>query len=73
MAVSVRLNDKDEKLFKKYAEMHGISISDLFRNSVMEKIEDEYDLKCYEEAVKEYESDPITYTHEEIGKMLDLL
>lgn len=73
MAVSVRLSDKDEKLFKKYAEMHGISMSDLFRNSVMEKIEDEYDLKSYEEAMKEYKSDPVTYTHEEIGKMLGLI
>lgn len=72
MTVSVRLNEKDEKLFKKYAEMHGMSLSDLFRSSVMERIEDEFDLKCYEEAMAEYEKDPVTYTHEEIGKMLGL-
>lgn len=72
MTVSVRLNEKDEKLFKKYAEIHGMSLSDLFRNSVMERIEDEFDLKCYEEAMAEYEKDPVTYTHEEIGKMLGL-
>lgn len=73
MAVSVRLSDRDEKLFKKYAEMHGISLSDLFRDSVMEKIEDEYDLQCFDKAMKEYEADPVTYTHEEIGKMLGLI
>lgn len=72
MTVSVRLNEKDEKLFKKYAEMHGMSLSDLFRSSVMERIEDEFDLKCYEEAMAEYEKDPVTYSHEEIGKMLGL-
>lgn len=72
MTVSVRLNEKDEKLFKKYAEMHGMSLSDLFRSSVMERIEDEFDLKCYEEAMAEYKKDPVTYTHEEIGKMLGL-
>lgn len=72
MTVSVRLNEKDEKLFKKYAEIHGMSLSDLFRNSVMERIENEFDLKCYEEAMAEYEKDPVTYTHEEIGKMLGL-
>ena len=72
MTVSVRLNEKDEKLFKKYAEMHGMSLSDLFRSSVMERIEDEFDLKCYEEAMAEYEKDPVTYTYEEIGKMLGL-
>ena len=73
MAISVRLNEKDEKLFKKYAEIHGMSLSDLFRDSVMERIEDEFDLKCFDEALKEYEADPVTYTHEEIGKMLGLL
>ena len=72
MTVSVRLNEKDEKLFKKYAEMHGMSLSDLFRSSVMERIEDEFDLKFYEEAMAEYEKDPVTYSHEEIGKMLGL-
>ena len=72
MTVSVRLNEKDEKLFKKYAEMHRMSLSDLFRSSVMERIEAEFDLKCYEEAMAEYEKDPVTYTHEEIGKMLGL-
>ena len=53
--------------------MHGMNLSDLFRNSVYEKIEDEYDLKCFDAAMKEYEADPVTYTHEEIGKMLGLI
>lgn len=72
MTVSVRLNEKDEKLFKKYAEMHGMSLSDLFRSSVMERIEDEFDLKCYEEAMAEYEKDPVTYSLEEVKKELGL-
>ena len=54
MTISVRLSDKDTKLIKAYAEMNNISLSDLIRNAVLEKIEDEYDLKCYEEAIKEY-------------------
>lgn len=72
MTVSVRLNEEDEKLIKAYADMNNISLSDLIRNAVIEKIEDEYDLKCYEEAIKEYKKNPVTYSHEEVAKMLDL-
>lgn len=72
MTVSVRLNNEDTELFKKYAEMHNISLSDLVRNAVLEKIEDEYDLQCYEKAIAEYKKNPVTYSHEEVAAMLDL-
>ena len=38
----------------------------------LEAKEDEEDLKAYQEAIKEYEANPITYTHEEVGRMLGL-
>ena len=47
MTISVRLNEDDTRLMKLYAEMNNISLSDLIRNAVIEKIEDEYDLECY--------------------------
>lgn len=72
MTISVRLNDKDTELIKAYAEMNGISLSDLVRKAIMEKIEDEYDLKCYYEAMEEYKKNPKTYTHEEVKKMMEL-
>lgn len=72
MTVSVRLNEEDEKLIKTYADMNNISLSDLIRNAVIEKIEDEYDLKCYEKAMKEYNKNPKTYTLEEVKKELGL-
>ena len=73
MRISVRLSNEDSELFKRYAAMHGISVSELVRQSVMERIEDEYDLKLYEKALAEYEKNPVTYTHEEIGRELGLL
>ena len=51
MTVSLRLNKEDEKLIKKYAEMKNISLSELFRNALIEKIEDEYDLEAYKKSV----------------------
>lgn len=70
--ISLRLNDADSMLIKKYAEMNGISISDLVRQSVIEHIEDEMDLKAYEKATAEYRENPVTYTHDEVKKMLEL-
>ncbi len=72
MTISVRLNDKDTELIKKYAEMNNISLSDLIRNAIIEKIEDEYDLKCYYKALEEYEKNPKTYTMDEVKKELGL-
>ena len=72
MTISVRLNDDDTRLMKLYAEMNNMSLSDLIRIAVIEKIEDEYDLECYEKAIREYEENPKTFTLDEVKKELDL-
>ena len=72
MTISVRLNEEDERLIKAYAEMNNMSLSELIRKSIMEKIEDEYDLKSYEKAIKEYKRNPKTYTLDEAKKELGL-
>ena len=72
MTISVRLNEKDTKLIKAYADMNNISLSDLIRNAVLEKIENEYDLECYNKAIKEYKKNPKTYTMDEVKKELGL-
>ncbi len=70
MTISVRLSDKDTELIKAYAKMNNISLSDLVRNAVLEKIEDEYDLKSYYEAMEEYKKNTKTFTHEEVKEMM---
>ncbi len=50
-----------------------MSTSEYIRKIVLERIEYEYDLKCYKVAMEEYKAAPIAYTHEENGKMLGLL
>ena len=52
--------------------MNSISISDLVRNAVLEKIEQEYDLECYKKAMKKYKENPVTYTLEEVEKELGI-
>ncbi len=72
MTISLRLNDKDMMLFKKYAEMKGVSVSELIRQSVIERIEDEYDLKAYEKAMAEYKENPVTFSLDEVEEELGL-
>ena len=72
MTISVRLSDKYTELIKAYADMNNISLSDLIRNAVMEKIEDEYDLECYKKAINEYKKNPKTYTLDEVKEELGL-
>ncbi len=73
MAISLRLNEEDTILIKNYAALHNISVSDLFRQAVMEKIEDEYDLKAFDKAMEDYQKDSKTYSMDEVGKELGLI
>ena len=72
MTISLRLNEKDAMLFKRYAELKNLTMTELVRQSVMEHIEDELDLQAYEEAMAEYKANPVTYTHDEVREMLEL-
>lgn len=72
MTVSVRMNDSDMEIIKAYAELNRLSVSEIIRRSVMEHIEDEFDLKSYNEAMEEYKSNPVTYSLEEVIEELDL-
>lgn len=45
--ISLRLNEKEDKLIRKYAELHNMDLSSFIRETVLEKIEDEYDLTLF--------------------------
>lgn len=70
--ISLRLTDEDSNLFKSYAAINNVSLSEMIRNAVYERIEDEYDLRAFDAAMEEYKKNPVTYTHAEIRGMLDL-
>ena len=73
MAISLRLSEEDTALFKQYAEMNRMSVSEMVRQAVMDKIEDEYDLKAYQQAMEEYLKDPTTYSLDEVERELGLV
>jgi uncharacterized protein (DUF1778 family) len=69
--VSLRLNEKDDTLIRKFAELHNMDLSSFIRQAVLEKIEDEYDLELFDKIWEEIKDEP-TYTLEEVEKELGL-
>ncbi len=52
--ITIRLNEKEKKIFARYAEEYNVSLSELIKQLALEKIEDELDLSAverYEEGV----------------------
>lgn len=72
MAFSIRMTEEERKLADSYAALHGITVAEAFKKALFERIEDEYDVTLFEQAMDEYNKNPVTYSHEEVRKMLDL-
>jgi uncharacterized protein (DUF1778 family) len=70
MIMTLRINEEDAQLIRDYARLHGITVSEFLRRAALEKIEDELDIRVAEKAYADYLADPVTYSHEEMGRML---
>ncbi|HPX32924.1 MAG TPA: DUF6290 family protein [Erysipelotrichaceae bacterium] len=68
MAISLRVTKKEEKLFRDYARFHGITVSELIRTAVLEKIENEIDIKDFDECLQIYQENKKFYSLNEIIK-----
>lgn len=71
MAISLRLNDEEDALIRKYAEMKKMSVSELIRETVLERIDDEFDLVAYDKAMEEYRKNPVIYAHRDVIRLLE--
>jgi len=67
--ISLRLSDRDDELIRKFAAIHNISVSELIRNTIIEKIENEIDVELFDKAVAETKA---VYTLDETKKKLGL-
>ena len=66
--MTIRLNAEDKELISDYAKTFGKTVSDFMREAAIERIEDEIDLKAWEDANREFEQDSTVITAEEIEK-----
>jgi len=65
--MTIRLDVEDKNLIAAYASTFGKTVSDFMREAALSQIEDELDLKAWEEAKREYDEDPVSYSAEEIA------
>ena len=49
--MTIRMDDKDAELVRKYAGFEGVTLSDFARNAILEKIEDAHDLQELRDAI----------------------
>lgn len=70
--VSVRTNEEETKLFKSYATLHGISMSEAYKRALLEKIEDEFDVAEMAEEMEKFSKNPKTHSLEELRKAYGL-
>ena len=66
--MTVRMNNEDSELIRNYINMHGLTISEFARQSMLERIEDECDLEILRKAVAE--DDGSRYSMAEVAKEL---
>lgn len=67
--LSLRLDDNDSELIKYFAQLKNLSVSELIRSTVIERIEDELDIDLFEKAMNEMKG---TYSLDEVKKELGL-
>ena len=70
--VTIRLDNDDKEIISRYARTKGRSVSDIVREAILNQIEDEYDLKLYLQAIEEYRKNPLSYSLDEIARMLEI-
>ena len=71
--ISLRVPENELNIFKSYAKHNNKSLSEIIRIAMLERIEDEYDLKVFEEYEAEKKSGALkTRPISELWKDLDL-
>nr|WP_314656722.1 DUF6290 family protein [uncultured Fusobacterium sp.] len=71
-ALSIRLNDEEKKIINAYAKFNNKTITQVVKEAILEKIENEFDLNELNKAIEEYEKNPISYSSDEVWKILGI-
>jgi len=72
MGISIRVTKKESEIIKKYADLHGKSVSEVMRQAILEKIEDEFDIFVYNEIKEDSQANAKVYTIAEAKKILGI-
>ena len=68
-STAIRFADEEKSWIQSYADFQGKSFSDVVREAILEKIEDEADLHAYDEALAQ--DDGVGYSMSEVDSLFD--
>lgn len=72
MAISLRLSEEETALIKAYARLKRLSVSEVIRQTMLETIDDEFDLQVYDKAMKAFARRPNMTALADVEKELEL-
>ena len=68
--ISLRISEEDLELAKEFSKIKGKSVSELLRDSLLEKVEDYMDYQDAVSALKEYEQDEVAFDTDTVKRVL---
>lgn len=72
MNLTLDLREDELALLEKYADKYNMSMLEFIKNAIQERIKDEHDMEVYENAIKSYTQNPLSYTHSSLMRELGL-
>lgn len=69
---SIRFTREEEKAINDYANFANKSFSDVVKSAILEKLEDEYDIKAGEKSYLEYQQNPVSNPIEVLFEEFDV-
>jgi len=69
VSTAIRFEPEEKGWIQSYADFHGKSFSEVVREAILEKIEDEADLRAYDAALAC--DDGVSYSMSEVNEMFD--
>lgn len=69
VSTAIRFDIDEKSWIQSYADFHGKTFSDVVREAILEKIEEEADLRAYDDALKL--DDGVSYSMAEVDSMFE--
>lgn len=70
MRISFEINDKTYEVMEQFAADKDISVSEYIRRALLERLEDEEDIRAADKAMAEYRANPVSYPANEVFERL---
>lgn len=68
--LSIRMSEDEHEALKKYARAKNVSMSKAMKDTFFDKLEDEFDIECFDKAYDDFLKNPVTYSPDEVKRII---